>query len=176
MDSIWIDPDSIWIDPDSIWISLFLIHFYPKFVFLNCFQSKMISTPAFHLLFHKTDWFQFKNLKKRRFFVHTHTTFDVCVWTIVMKNGIFWKDILWQKNVTKKFLAEKNVTDFFSNSRIKKILILKMNRILDFSFLKKQWFYFLKKSIVHRSSIIIVHILVIKYFKPELTGYFIFSI
>jgi hypothetical protein len=40
--------------------------------------------------------------------------------------------------VTKMFLAEKNVTDFFSNSRIKKNLILKMNIFLDFSFLKKQ--------------------------------------
>ena len=43
-----------------------------------------------------------------------------------------------KKIVTKKVFGGKNVTDFFSNSRIKKILILKMNIFLDFSFLKKQ--------------------------------------
>jgi hypothetical protein len=38
----------------------------------------------------------------------------------------------------KKFLAEKNVTDFFSNSRIKKNFKILENIFLDFSFLKKQ--------------------------------------
>jgi hypothetical protein len=37
-----------------------------------------------------------------------------------------------KKIVTKKFLAEKNVTDFFSNFKILK------NIFLDFSFSKKQ--------------------------------------
>jgi len=43
-----------------------------------------------------------------------------------------------KKMSQKMFLAEIFVTDFFSNSRIKKILILKMNIFLDFSFSKKQ--------------------------------------
>jgi hypothetical protein len=43
-----------------------------------------------------------------------------------------------KKKCHKNVFAEKNVTDFFSNFRIKKILILKMNIFLDFSFLKKQ--------------------------------------
>jgi hypothetical protein len=38
----------------------------------------------------------------------------------------------------KKFLAEIFVTDFFSNSRIKKIFKILENIFLDFSFLKKQ--------------------------------------
>jgi hypothetical protein len=43
-----------------------------------------------------------------------------------------------KKNVTKKFLAEKNVTDFFQILEYKNFLILKMNIFLDFSFSKKQ--------------------------------------
>jgi hypothetical protein len=43
-----------------------------------------------------------------------------------------------KKIVTKKFLAEIFVTDFFSNLEYKKFLILKMNIFLDFSFSKKQ--------------------------------------
>ena len=121
-------------------------------IFLNCFQSKKFFTPAFHLLFFKTDCFQFKIFKKRRFFVHTHTTFDVCVLRIVSKTGFSGKSFSAKKIVTKNVLAEKNVTDFFSNSRIKKILILKMNIFLDFSFSKKQWFYFLKIDRSDRSS------------------------
>jgi len=38
----------------------------------------------------------------------------------------------------KKFLAEKNVTDFFQILEYKNFLILKMNIFLDFSFSKKQ--------------------------------------
>jgi len=38
----------------------------------------------------------------------------------------------------KKFLAEKNVRDFFSNFKIKKIFKILENFFLDFSFSKKQ--------------------------------------
>jgi hypothetical protein len=38
----------------------------------------------------------------------------------------------------KKFLAEKNVRDFFSNFKIKNIFKILENIFLDFSFLKKQ--------------------------------------
>jgi hypothetical protein len=43
-----------------------------------------------------------------------------------------------KKNVTKMFLAEIFVTDFFSNSIIKKIFKILENIFLDFSFSKKQ--------------------------------------
>jgi len=43
-----------------------------------------------------------------------------------------------KKIVTKKFLAEKNVREFFSNFKIKKIFKILENIFLDFSFSKKQ--------------------------------------
>jgi len=43
-----------------------------------------------------------------------------------------------KKNVTKNVFGGKNVTDFFSNSRIKKIFKILENIFLDFSFSKKQ--------------------------------------
>jgi hypothetical protein len=61
----------------------------------------------------------------------------VCVDNYI-KNGIFWKIFLRQKFFPEKFLAEKNVTDFFSKLEIKKIFKILKNIILDFSFLKKQ--------------------------------------
>jgi hypothetical protein len=43
-----------------------------------------------------------------------------------------------KKNCHKKFLAEKNVTDFFQILEYKKIFKILKNIFLDFSFLKKQ--------------------------------------
>ena len=106
-----------------------------KMIFLNCFHSKKFFTPAFHLLFHKSNCFQFKILIFYRKIVNTHTNFDVCVLTICNENPIFWKDIFRQKIVTKKFLASQI---FFQILEYKNFLILKMNIFLDFSFLKKQ--------------------------------------
>jgi len=93
----------------------------------------MFFDPAFHLFFHSLNCFQFKNFKKRRFFVHTHTIFDVCVLKKYIKNGISAKKI-----VTKKVFGGKNVRDFFSNFKIKKNFKILENIFLDFSFSKKQ--------------------------------------
>jgi len=55
------------------------------------------------------------------------------------------KNIFPPKKMSQKmFLAEKNVTDFFSNLEYKKFLILKMNIFLDFSFSKNNDFTFQK--------------------------------
>jgi len=99
----------------------------------------MIFDPAFHLLFFILNCFQFKNFKKRRFFVHTHTTFDVCVWTKYLKIMIFRK-IFSAKNFLA--MAEKNVRDFFSNFKIKIFFKILENIFWIFHFLKNNDFTF----------------------------------
>jgi len=99
----------------------------------------MIFDPAFHLLFGKTDCFQFKIFIFCRFFVNTHTTFDVCVLKKYLKNKIFQKIFFRQKKLSEKSFWRKKMSEiFFSNFKIKNIFKILENIFLDFSFLKKQ--------------------------------------
>jgi hypothetical protein len=62
----------------------------------------------------------------------------VCVEEIFEKQDFLKNLSPPKKIVTKKVLAEKNVTDFFSNFKIKIFFKILENIFLDFSFSKKQ--------------------------------------
>ena len=137
----------------SIWMESFSIRFLQKLKNLNCFQSKKFFTPVFHLDFFILNCFQFKIFIFCRFFVNTHTIFDVCVLKKYLKNKIFWKIFLRQKNVRKKVFGGKKVRDFFSN--FKNIFKILENIFWIFIFLKNNDFTFFKidRSTIDRWSI-----------------------